>query len=264
MARFGGAALLGLAAGVFGGMFGVGGGLVMVPGMVLLMSMPQHRAHATSVAAIVADAAAAVVPLALDGKVHWDAAGLLLIGGMTGAFLGARLISRIPATWLARAFVLIVIAAAIRMALEGADQETAAAAVASLSMLDMIGFIAAGLMAGSLAALLGIGGGIVYVPALVTVFGFAQHEAQATSLAVIVPTTVIAAWVHSRAGRVDWPRALALGTGGLVGGALGAWSALAVDGLVLRRLFAGILVFVAYRMIMRARQAPPAPTGSAV
>ena len=83
-------------------MFGVGGGLVMVPGMVLLMSMPQHRAHATSVAAIVVAAAAAVVPLALDGKVHWDAAGLLLIGGMTGAFLGARLISRIPEAMLAQ------------------------------------------------------------------------------------------------------------------------------------------------------------------
>lgn len=235
-------------------MFGVGGGLVMVPGMVLLMSMPQHRAHATSVAAIVVAAAAAVVPLALDGKVHWDAAGLLLLGGMTGAFLGARLISRIPETMLARAFVVIVIAAAIRMALAGADSETASAAVSSLSILSMAGFVAAGLVAGSLAALLGIGGGIIYVPALVTIFGFAQHEAQATSLAVIVPTTIVAAWVHSRAGRVDWPRAIALGSGGLIGGALGAWSALAVDGLVLRRLFAGILVFVAYRMIVKARR----------
>jgi uncharacterized membrane protein YfcA len=73
-------------------------------------------------------------------------------------------------------------------------------------------------------------------------------------LAVIVPTTIIAAWVHSKAGRVDWFRAVALGSGGLIGGALGAWSALAVDGLVLRRLFAGILVFVAYRMISRARK----------
>ena len=140
------------------------------------------------------------------------------------------------------------------VALEGADSETASAAISSLSVLSVVGFIAAGLVAGSLAALLGIGGGIIYVPALVTIFGFAQHEAQATSLVVIVPTTVVAAWVHARAGRVDWPRAFALGSGGLIGGALGAWSALAIDGLVLRRLFAGILVFVAYRMISRARK----------
>jgi len=214
MIRFCGAALLGMAAGVFGGMFGVGGGLVMVPGMVLLMSVPQHRAHATSVAAIVAAATAAVIPLAIEGKVHWDVASLLLIGGMTGAFIGARMISRIPEVWLARAFIIIVIAAAIRMALEGGDGGTGPAASSALSAFDIAGFVLAGLVAGGLAAMLGIGGGIVYVPALVTVFGFAQHEAQATSLAVIVPTTVVAAWVHSRAGRVDWPRALALGLTG--------------------------------------------------
>jgi len=253
MARTSAAVLLGLAAGIFGGMFGVGGGLVMVPGMVLVMSMPQHRAHATSVAAIVASAGAAVVPLALDGKVHGDAAALILIGGVTGAFFGARFIARIPEVWLARAFVVIVLVAAIRMALQGGDADAVAAGSQTIDILDGLGFAAIGLAAGTLAAMLGIGGGVVFVPALVTLFGFAQHEAQATSLAVIVPTTAVATWVHSRAGRVDWPRALALGAGGLAGGAIGAWSALAIDGLILQRSFAAILLFVAYRMVQRAR-----------
>lgn len=255
MAGFGGAALLGVAAGIFGGLFGVGGGLVMVPGLVLLMSMGQRRAHATSVAAIVASAAAAVVPLAREGKVHWDVAALLLVGGLVGALLGARLISRISEVWLARAFVVIVVIAAVRMAFEGGDVASGDAASTAIGLLSGAGFVATGLVAGGLAAMLGIGGGIVYVPVLVTVFGFAQHEAQATSLAVIVPTTLMAAWVHGRAGRVDWPKAMALGTGGLLGGALGALSALSIDGLVLRRSFAGILVFVAYRMIHKARSA---------
>jgi len=236
-------------------MFGVGGGLVMVPGMVLLMSMPQHRAHATSVAAIVASAGAAVVPLALEGQVHWDAAALILLGGVTGAFLGARFISRIPELWLARAFLLIVLVAAARMALQGGDGDAGAVGSQAIHILEGLGFVTIGLAAGTLAAMLGIGGGVVFVPALVTLFGFVQHEAQATSLAVIVPTTAVAAWVHSRAGRVDWPRALALGAGGLVGGALGAWSALAVDGLILQRSFAAILLFVAYRMLQRAKAA---------
>ena len=253
MARTSTAVLLGVAAGVFGGMFGVGGGLVMVPGMVLLMSMPQHRAHATSVAAIVASASAAVVPLAIEGKVHGDTAAFILVGGIIGASLGARFISRIPELWLARAFVVIVLVAATRMALQGGDGGTGAFGSQTLDVLDGLGFVAIGLAAGTLAAMLGIGGGIVFVPALVTLFGFAQHEAQATSLAVIVPTTAVAAWVHSRAGRVDWPKALALGAGGLVGGVVGAWSALSVDGLILQRSFAAILVFVAFRMVQRAR-----------
>ncbi|MCJ7726959.1 MAG: sulfite exporter TauE/SafE family protein [Acidimicrobiia bacterium] len=256
MAGFGGAALLGVAAGVFGGLFGVGGGLVMVPGLVLLMSMGQRRAHATSVAAIVASATAAVVPLAWEDKVHWDAAGLLLVGGMAGALLGARMISRISEVWLARAFVVIVMVSAIRMAFEGGDGASSTGSVA-LGILSAAGLVATGLVAGGMAAMLGIGGGIVYVPVLVTVFGFAQHEAQATSLAVIVPTTLMAAWVHGRAGRVDWPKAFALGAGGFLGGALGAWSALSIDALVLQRSFAAILVFVAYRMVRKARTAAP-------
>lgn len=260
MRRFLTGAALGVAAGVFGGMFGVGGGLVMVPGMVLLMSMPQHRAHATSVAAIVASATAAVIPLSLEGKVHWDAAAWLLVGGVAGAVLGARVIARISERWLAVSFVAIVAAAAGRMALASGDAPAAGAGAAGLSVPQIAGLVVVGLAAGSLAAMLGVGGGIVYVPALVTLFGFAQHEAQATSLAVIVPTTAIAAWIHLRAGRVDVPRAVALSAGGLIGGALGAWSALAVDGLVLRRLFAAVLLVVGYRMVRRVWKAARRPS----
>lgn len=121
-------------------------------------------------------------------------------------------------------------------------------------MIEIAGFIAIGLGAGILAATLGIGGGIVYVPALVALFSFAQHEAQGTSLAVIVPTAIVAAAVHARAKRVDWVMALALGAGGVIGGLLGAWSALSLDGPLLRRMFAGFLVITSLRMLKRTRR----------
>jgi uncharacterized protein len=111
------AALLGIAAGFFSGLFGIGGGLVMVPGMVLWLSMTQHRAHATSMAAIVVVAAAAVIPFAADGEVIWDKVGWLLAGSLVGAVAGARLISRVSAVWLARAFVALALVAAVRLAL---------------------------------------------------------------------------------------------------------------------------------------------------
>ena len=247
------AVLLGLAGGIFGGMFGVGGGLVMVPVMVVLMSVPQHRAHATSLAAIVASSAAAVTPLAVAGKVHWGVAAILLLGAVVGASVGAGAIARVSEIWLARAFVVLVLVAAARMLLQGADAPPGSGMAGGIGLLEGCGLALVGLAAGSVASMLGVGGGIVFVPALVTLFGFAQHEAQATSLAVIVPTAAVAAWVHARAGRVDWPKAIGLGAGGLAGGALGAWSALAVDGLILRRLFAVILVAMAYRMLRKAR-----------
>lgn len=107
--------MLGLGAGFVGGLFGVGGGVVMVPGLVLLLGMEQHRAHATSIAAIVASASAGTIPFVLDGEVAWATAGYLLIGALAGAVVGARIIGRIPPVWLARAFVTIALLSAVRM-----------------------------------------------------------------------------------------------------------------------------------------------------
>ena len=106
---------MGLVAGFWGGLFGVGGGIIMVPAMVLFMKMTQHRAHATSVAAIIASAGASVIPYALSGEVAWHPMAFLLLGSLFGAFAGARLAARIPAVWLARGFMVFVLAAAVRM-----------------------------------------------------------------------------------------------------------------------------------------------------
>lgn len=129
--------------------------------------------------------------------------------------------------------------------------------------MTVAGFIVIGLGAGTLAATLGVGGGIVYVPALVALFSFDQHIAQGTSLTVIVPTTIVAAVVHFRAGRVDLRLAAALGAGGIAGGIVGAQAALAIDGLVLRRLFAVFLVLMAIRMLRKTRSEAHGGDGSA-
>jgi uncharacterized membrane protein YfcA len=122
----------------------------------------------------------------------------------------------------------------------------------------VVGLILVGLVAGSLAVNLGIGGGIIYVPSLVTIFSLAQHEAQGTSLAVIAPTALLAAVVHGRAGRVEWRVAISLGIGGVVGGLIGAGIALSLDAPVLRKMFALLMVLMAIRMLRRtSRSAHP-------
>ncbi|MBI5157926.1 MAG: sulfite exporter TauE/SafE family protein [Acidimicrobiia bacterium] len=120
--------------------------------------------------------------------------------------------------------------------------------------MTVVALIAVGLVAGTLGAMLGVGGGIVYVPALVALFSFAQHEAQGTSLAVIIPSTMIAAYVHARAGRVDWKTALLLGVGGILGGVAGARIALSLDAPVLKRMFAVFLVLAVLRMAGKTRR----------
>ena len=109
------AAGVGLIAGIAGGLFGVGGGIVIVPALVLGFGLGQHRAHATSLAAIVAIAAAALVPFVGDGAVDVGAAAALLVGAAVGAYLGARWMARIPPVWLARGFFVLLVAAAVRL-----------------------------------------------------------------------------------------------------------------------------------------------------
>lgn len=119
-------------------------------------------------------------------------------------------------------------------------------------MLEIIGLILLGLFAGSLAATLGVGGGIIFVPVLVSVFAFSQLDAQGTSLAIIVPTAIVGAITHARAGRVNWKVVAVVGTGGVLGALVGATLAQTLDEAVLRRVFAIVLIILAIRMARRA------------
>lgn len=113
-----------------------------------------------------------------------------------------------------------------------------------------IGMPLAGLLAGSLAGMFGIGGGLIVVPALSYLFvlhdpdgGFRMHTAVGTSLAGIVLTSLPAVRTHHNAGFVEWPTAAALAPAMMVGSLLGAATAAALSGATLRNLI-GILIIV--------------------
>jgi hypothetical protein len=119
-------------------------------------------------------------------------------------------------------------------------------------MLEIITLIVLGLFAGAIAASLGLGGGIIFVPALVVLFGFDQHIAQGTSLAVIFPTAIVATIAHTRRGNVRWPLAIPIGLAGIIGAVFGAQIALRLDPDLLRRMFGIFLLLLAARMAWRA------------
>lgn len=110
------AVILGLGAGFFSGLFGIGGGVIIVPGLVLWLGLDQHRASATSLTVIVVAATTAALSFAADGDVDWTAALTVLIGSGVAAFVAARAMARIPSVWLARAFVILAFVAAARLA----------------------------------------------------------------------------------------------------------------------------------------------------
>jgi uncharacterized protein len=121
--------------------------------------------------------------------------------------------------------------------------------------LEIVALLAIGLTAGLLAGLLGIGGGVVMVPAMVLIMGLDQHVAQGTSLLVIIPAAAFGSFTHHHHGRLALRDAGALAVGGVLGAVLGSVTALSLDDQLLRRLFAGFILAVAGRLLMTRRSA---------
>jgi uncharacterized membrane protein YfcA len=116
--------------------------------------------------------------------------------------------------------------------------------------------LAVGLAAGLIAGLLGVGGGVLMVPALVVFLGLSQLEGEATSLLAIVPTALVGAWRQSRYGNVRWRDALIVGGLSVAGGAAGVAAANALPERVLRLGFAAIMLLVAFQLVRRTLRAP--------
>jgi uncharacterized membrane protein YfcA len=113
--------------------------------------------------------------------------------------------------------------------------------------------IALGLVAGVLAGMFGVGGGILFVPTLIAL-GLNQHEAIGTSLLAIVPTVLVGTWRQSRYGNVRWRAAAIVGVAAAASAQGGVVLAEALPATTLRRLFAGLLVLVAVQVAWRARR----------
>lgn len=125
--------------------------------------------------------------------------------------------------------------------------------------MTVVALIACGLAAGILGGMLGVGGGIIFVPALVLIVGLSQVEAEATSLLAIIPVAVAAVWRQREYGNVRIKEGLLVGVLAIAGVAVGVVIANAVSGEILKLAFASLLVLVAIRMAMRALR--PTTTG---
>lgn len=119
--------------------------------------------------------------------------------------------------------------------------------------------IALGFAAGILAGFFGVGGGILFVPTLVAL-GLSQLDAEATSLLAILPTVAAGTWRQRRYGNVRGRDALVLGLTSILGAVAGVQIATALPELVLRRLFAVLLLGVAAQLAWRARRPAPYPS----
>lgn len=245
--------LIGVLAGLVSGIFGVGGGILIVPGLLWFAKYEQRLAHGTSLAAVVPISAASLVPYLVNGAVDWAVVTLLLGGSVFGALAGTSLLHRVPVRALSASFAVLLVATAVRLFVSphgGGNGALDARFVAAIAT--------TGLIAGLVSGLLGVGGGIVMVPALVLAAGFLPLDAKGTSLAVILPTALIGTWRNRRRDNANLRAAGTIGASGalaaVAGGALSALMPVAVA----NASFAVLLTAVAARMVLQFRAPEPA------
>jgi uncharacterized membrane protein YfcA len=233
-------ALVGLAAGALGGLFGVGGGLIIVPGLVLVAKLERRLAHGTSLAATLPIALASLSTYVVNGNVDWAVAPLMAIGTVTGAIVGTKLLTILPKRTITIVFIVTVLATAVRLFLAtettGRDNLTAWSGV----LLVIIG-----LATGTLSGLLGIGGGVVMVPAMVVLFGMVPVIAKGTSVAVIVPTSIMGTIRNRANANVDLKVAAVAGGCGVLSAIAGGIIADGISTTVSNVMFGFLLLFVA-------------------
>ena len=115
----------------------------------------------------------------------------------------------------------------------------------------ILSLILIGILAGILSGLVGVGGGIIMVPLLVMFFGFNQHEAQGTSLAVLaVPVTAVAVFNYYKEGQINLKYAAIIAVFFVLGSIVGSKFALTLDQKVLKKIFAVVLVVIAGKMLL--------------
>jgi uncharacterized membrane protein YfcA len=246
------AAAVGLVAGFLSGLFGVGGGILVVPALVLVMAMDQRLAHGTSLAAVLPIAVSSTLGYALEDKVDWPVAALLAAAAVGGAVVGTHALHRLPQRALGFAFAGLLAATAVRLLIDHSDGGVGGA---DLDAGAVVGLLVLGVASGILAGLLGVGGGIIMVPAMVVLFGIAPAVAKGTSLAVIVPTSIMGTWRNRRNGNADLPIAVVVGLAGVVSAFVASKISVGMSETVSNVLFALLLVAVAARMLWRLLRA---------
>ena len=157
--------VVGLLAGILAGMFGVGGGFLMVPLYVLWMGLDQRRSHATSLAAVLPIAVAGAIGYSTSDHVDWNAAVALLAGSIFGALYGVKLLSQVSLKFLQLGFAALLYLSAMRLIWSSTPHQLLEGTPA------IIFLVVVGFFAGVMSGLFGVGGGIVMVPALIIASG---------------------------------------------------------------------------------------------
>jgi uncharacterized membrane protein YfcA len=230
--------LIGGTAGLLSGLFGVGGGIVMTPGIQVLLGTQPLVALATPLPVIVPTALTGAVTYGRAGEVDLRSAAWMTAAGLGGSAAGAALTELVDPHLLLVATAALLAWQAVGVLRGGGPRRSVQRPAGPLPLL------AIGLAAGLVSGLLGIGGGLIIVPLLAGWAGMPLKRVLGTSLATIVVLVVPGTVVHAALGNIDWVICLALVAGAVPGAHIGAHLALGARERTLRILVGSFLLLI--------------------
>ena len=238
---------LGAALGFFGGLFGIGGGIIVIPLLVLAYGLDQTVAQGTALVMMVPNLLIACWRYSQRHPVPLKTA--LQIGLLASAttWLVAHLATRLAPELMRNVFSVFLLLVALRMLLQQpARSTTAEGPVRDPRWLPLVG-----ILGGASMGLLGVGGGLVATPVFTGWFRQRQTVAQSLSLALVAPSSLIALMTYSSAQRVDWAMGLPLAVGGLFTVSAGVAVAHRLPEKRMRAAFAWMLLCTAAWMLLK-------------
>ena len=241
---------IGLVAGVFAGFFGVGGGIIVIPLLLLFFPVDQRQASITSLVAIIPTSVVAATAFLLSGSVPFNQTvfGLIIaIGSMITAPLGSwalRTWNTVIVRWI---FIAVLFSAAIQVLLVLPDRESHL----EWSIPTIAGLFVVGVSMGFVAGLLGVGGGILAIPLLVLGFGVSDLTAKALSLIAMAPAAITGTIGSARAGVVNWRAGISLGIPMAVASIVGVWLATIIPAEWANPLLSALLIYAVIQLAIR-------------
>ena len=223
---------LGAGLGVAGGLLGIGGGLIAIPVLAWLYGMDQHLAQGTALVMIVPNVLIGFFRYHQKHRIDLRAVAAISVFSMLAAYVAGRLASGIDS-------------GVLRRARGGAEAPALAPRQMTRSALPLLG-IASGAMSG----IFTIGGGLVVVPALVSLFRMEQTRAQGTALALVVPSSAIALFAYAQGQHVAWDVGVPMAVGGIATVSAGVALAYRFPAARLRLLFCAVLLVTAGAMLV--------------
>jgi len=236
--------LLGVALGAVGGLLGIGGGLIAIPLLGFVYGMDQHLAQGTALVMILPNVLIGFVRYRQRNAIDLRATAWLCLTAVAATFISAHFAARIDGAQLRVAFDMFLLVLAAYFMWQLRVRPGLGNAWLSPRFLPVVGVIS-GLMSG----LFSVGGGLVAVPALVSLFGMKQTMAQGLAMALVVPASVVALFSYAQAGHVSWTTGLALAIGGLLSVSWGVALAHRFSPRRLRLTFCAVLIATALFML---------------